>query len=144
MRRQWICLLFLVVLTVASVLFASVVRADGFVGLGGRIVHGNGFAFHFSAPVYDALELHYSMWEDGEHDHALGIGYRFGSGGALSVLVGVAYVGTVTENLLRHEDAYIEVRYRFYRSLACQIGHYSSVGDDKGENFLICGYHWGG
>ena len=128
----------------AILLLVAPARAGGFLGVGGGIIHSDGPAAHLSVPLYRAVELHYSFWRDGEGDHAIGVGYRFANGGPISVVLGVSYIGTVTENLLRHGDAYIEVRVDLTRHFGCQVSHYSTIGDDNGENFLLCGVYWGG
>lgn len=124
-------------------LLAPPAGADLYVGLGGGIVHTNGLALQLAMPVYRGVELHYSIWDDGEHDRAAGVGYRFENGSAVSILIGIAYIGRLTENLLRRADAYVEIRVDLSERFSCQVGHYSSVGDDKGENLLLCGVQWG-
>lgn len=117
--------------------------SDFYVGAGSAIIHSHGYAYQIAAPVYHNIEAHYSGWKDGEHDQALGIGYRFDNGSPVSVVLGIAYVGTVTENLIRHADAYIEVRVGpFFNHFSCQISHYSTIGDDRGANMLLCGLQW--
>lgn len=113
--------------------------ADVFVGAGGGIKHTGGPGVHANVSIYKDVELHYTNWNDGQHDHAVGVGYRFDNGSPISVVFGVAYVNAVTENLLRRADAYIEIRWRFTEQIACQISHYSTVGDDAGENLGFCG-----
>ncbi|MFL6714068.1 MAG: hypothetical protein ACJ8LN_14265 [Sulfurifustis sp.] len=117
--------------------------SDFYVGAGSAIIHSHGYAYQIAAPVYHNIEAHYSGWKDGEHDQALGIGYRFDNGSPVSVVLGIAYVGTVTDNLIRHADAYIEVRVGpFFNHFSCQISHYSTIGDDRGANMLLCGLQW--
>jgi hypothetical protein len=120
--------------------FSPAARADLFIGVGGGIKHTSGPAFHLSAPIFHGIEGHYAHWQDGGRDHAVGLGYRFDNGSRFSFVFGFAYISRVTENLLNHNDAYLEVRWRFSERIACQIGHYSTVGDDAGENMLFCGW----
>ena len=120
-------------------LWSSGAYGAAFVGVGGGIKHTDGPALHASASIYKAVELHYSHWRDMGRDRAAGIGYRFQNGSPISVVVGYAHIGRVTENLLRHNDAYIELRWQFTDSFACQISHYSTIGDDAGENIALCG-----
>jgi len=128
-----------VIFAACLMLFSRAVCADVFVGVGGGIKHTSGPGIHVNISIYDDIELHYSNWNDGEHDHAAGVGYRFDNGSPISVVLGVAYVNSVTENLLHRADAYIELRWRFTRQIACQISHYSTIGDDAGENLGFCG-----
>ena len=125
-----------------ALLATPAMAARGTVALGGGVIHTGGGAIQIAAEIHGPVELHYSAWRDHRRDHALGIGYRFRRDRPLSMVLGVAYIGTLTRNLLRQEDAYIEVRFRFSDRFFCQISHYSSVGDDKGENFALCGTHW--
>lgn len=116
-----------------------VAHGDAFIGVGGGVKHTRGPAVHVNFSVYRAYEAHYSLWQDGEDAHALGLGYRFHNDSPVSLVFGFAYVSRVTQNLLHHNDAYMEVRWRFNERFACQVGHYSMVGDDAGENMLFCG-----
>lgn len=116
--------------------------SDFYIGAGAAIIHSHGYAFQIAAPLYRNIEAHYSEWKDQERDRALGVGYRFDNGSRVSVVLGVAYVGKVTENLIRHADAYVEIRIGPFGHFSCQIGHYSSVGDDNGDNMLLCGVQW--
>lgn len=133
-RRFLLCLL----------LFAPAARADVYIGLGSGIVHTTGSALQLAAPVYRKIEAHYSIWNDGAADRAAGIGYRLDNGSPVSLVLGVAYIGRLNKNLLRRADAYIEIRVDLSERFSCQVSHYSSVGDDKGENLLLCGLRWGG
>lgn len=137
------------VILIAIVSLGGVARAEdffsgGFLGIGGGVVHSKGPVAHASTSVYRNFEAHYSFWHNGERDHAAGFSYRFQNEvSPISVALGFAYIGTITENLLRHEDAYIEIRIDLARDFACQASHYSTIGDDNGENFLLCGVRWG-
>lgn len=128
-----------VILASCLILLSHAAGADVFVGAGGGIKHTGGPGFQVSVSIYDDIELHYSNWNDGEHDHAVGVGYRIDNGSPISVVLGIAYVNSVTENLLHRGDAYIELRWRFTQQIACQISHYSTIGDDVGENLGFCG-----
>lgn len=130
----------------ASLVFAINARAsDLYLGGGGGIQHTNDWAAQVAAPVRGSFEAHYTYWNDeraDKHVGALGLGYRWQLPWAFSFVFGGAYVNRVTDNLLRHLNAYFEVRWRPLEALSCQVGHYSSVGDDTGENVLLCGLHW--
>lgn len=128
-----------VTLALCLTLVVRAVCADVFAGAGGGIKHTSGPGVHVNVSIYDDVELHYSNWNDGEHDHAVGVGYRFENGNPISVVLGMAYVNSATENLLHRADAYIELRWRFTRQIACQISHYSTIGDDVGDNLGFCG-----
>jgi hypothetical protein len=130
-------------LWMAALVAPASVYADGFVGVGGGVIHSDGRVVHGAIALAHGIELNYSAWNDGSSTDAFGLAYRFANGSPVSVVLGVSYVGKITRNLLRHEDAYVEVRVELYPNIACQIGHYSTVGDDKGENFLLCGWRWG-
>lgn len=123
--------------------FAPAATAGLYVGIGGGVKHTKGIAFHLAVPVYRHVEVHYSVWDHGHEDQAAGVGYRFENGGPLSVVLGIAYAGSLTDgNLLRHENTYIELRLDLTDDFSCQISHYSTVGDDRGENLLLCGLSW--
>lgn len=59
-----------------------------------------------------------------------------------SFVLGAAYLGRLSDNLLRRGDAYLEVRADLTEDLSCQLSHYSTIGDDRGENFVLCGVRW--
>ena len=120
----------------------AVAGAAAYIGAGSGIVHTSGPAFQLAAEVYHRVEIHVSAWRDDERVRAAGVEYRFDNGSPLSVALGVAHVNTLTPNLLRHANAYVEVRVQPFKRFSCQISHYSSVGDDDGENLLLCGIHW--
>lgn len=127
----------------AVCLWTAPARAAVYVGAGAGMAFTQGAAGQIAAPMYGNVEVHYSAWTDSETGRALGAGYRFANGGPLSVVLGVAYVPLITENLLHHDNAYIEVRWTFARHFSCQASHYSGVGRDRGENLLLCGVLWG-
>ena len=127
---------------VSAWLCAVTAEAGAYLGLGTGVVHTNGAALQIAAPVYGHVEVHYSIWHHAANDQAAGIGYRIENGGPISVVFGFAYIGTLTRNLLRREDAYVEARFDFTDRFSCHISHYSSIGDDKGENLLLCGVTW--
>lgn len=132
-----------VALAAASLLFPGIIRADEvYVGVGGGIQHTKDWALQLTAPMPRDLELHYSYWDDGRRVGAIGLGYRFQIFPTVSFVFGGAYINRVTQNLLRHTNAYLEVRWRPLDPVSCQFGHYSSIGDDTGENMLLCGVHW--
>lgn len=116
--------------------------ADVYLGVGTGIRHTEGLAFQVAASVYQGIEGHYSTWNETERGHAVGLGYRFDNGSPVSVVLGIAYVARVTENLLHNADAYVEVRIGPFGDFSCQVSHYSTVGDDRGENLLLCGVQW--
>lgn len=119
---------------------ASAGASDFYIGAGAAIIHSHGYAFQIAAPICRNFEAHYSEWKDGERDHAVGVGDRFDNGSPVSVVLGIAHVGTVTQNLIRHTDAYIEVRVGpFFNHFSCQFSHYSSVGNDNGDNMFLWG-----
>lgn len=131
----------------ASLLLASNASAnDIYLGGGGGIQHTKDWAVHLAAPVRGPFEAHYTYWKDermgGHHVSALGVGHRWHLPWSFSFVFGGAYINRVTDNLLRHVNAYFEVRWRPLETLSCQLGHYSSIGDDTGENVLLCGLHW--
>lgn len=128
---------------IACLTAAPAAPADIYLGIGSGVVHTTGVALQLGAPVAGGVEVHYSVWDDGDSDQAAGIGYRFSNGSPISVVLGVAYIGRLTENLLHQADVYIEIRVHTYERFFCQLAHYSSIGDDKGENFLLCGVRWG-
>lgn len=130
-------------LTINILLWPPSVGAAPYVGAGGGIVRTGGPAFQLAVPVYRGTEVHFSSWRDDERASAAGIGFRFDNGSPVSVVLGLAYVDTITENLLRRANAYVEVRVRLFRRFSCQASHYSSIGNDNGENMLLCGVQWG-
>lgn len=135
---------FLGFLALATQLLAPPAWADVYLGLGGGIQHTEDFALQLAARVHGSIEAHYSRWDDRRRVGALGVGYRLRTRGAFSFVIGAAYVGRDTRNLLRRGNAYVEIRFRPPSArFSCQLGHYSSVGKDKGENLLLCGLHWG-
>lgn len=121
---------------------ATAGAADLYLGLGGGVQHTHDWAFQVAAPLGDGVEAHYSYWSDGRRVGALGAGYRWRLLPSVSLVFGGAYVNRVSENLLWHVNAYFEFRWHPLDRLSCQFGHYSSVGDDVGENLLLCGVHW--
>ncbi len=118
------------------------VHAAVYLGLGAGMVFTQGLAGQIAAPIYGGVEAHYSAWADNETGQALGAGYRFANGGPVSVVLGAAYAPQITENLLHHASAYVEVRWTLSRRFSCQASHYSGVGRDRGENLLLCGVRW--
>lgn len=117
--------------------------SDFYVGVGKAVLHSDGSAFQVAAPVHAGVEAHYTRWNEGRGDRAFGVGYRFDNGSPVSVVLGVAHVNVVTPELLRHTNAYIEIRVGpFFHHYSCQISHYSTIGDDRGENLLLCGVQW--
>ncbi|HEY8552969.1 MAG TPA: hypothetical protein VIL43_00340 [Burkholderiales bacterium] len=119
---------------------------DAFIGAGTGVKATNGPAFQVALPVlHENVELHYLTWDhDGRRSGAANLGYRFEGESPLSLVVGIAYVSRLSENLLRHANAYFELRAKLSKRFSCAVGHYSTVGDDMGENLLLCGVHWGG
>jgi len=119
---------------------------DAFVGAGTGVKATNGPAFQLALPVlHEHVEAHYVTWDhDGRRSGAVNLGYRLEGESPFSLLVGIAYVSRLSENLMRHANAYFEVRARLSKRFSCAVGHYSTVGDDMGENMLLCGVHWGG
>lgn len=123
--------------------FQSAQGAELYVGVGAGTVFTQGPAVQVAAAVYGAVELHYMGWrESGERNRAFGIGYRFRNEGRLSVVLGAAYVHAVDDNLLRHPNAYVEVRYNVFKNFSCQASHYSGPGPDRGDNMFLCGMQW--
>lgn len=116
--------------------------ADSYAGIGLGIVHTDGTAYHVATDVYGNVELHFSSWNGDDHSQGVGLGYRLTGGHGVSVVLGVAYLGRLSHNLLRHADAYIEVRWQFLDRYSCQVSHYSTIGDDRGENLFLCGMHF--
>lgn len=129
------------VVAIALVVPASAL-ADSYAGIGFGIVHTDGTAYHVATNVYDDFELHLSSWNGDDHSQGVGIGYRWKGGRGLSAVLGFSYLGRISDNLLRHADAYIEVRWRFLDRYSCQVSHYSTIGDDRGENLFLCGVHF--
>jgi len=115
--------------------------ADSYAGIGFGVVHTNGTAYHVATNVYRDFELHFSSWNGDDHSQGVGVGYRWNARHGLSAVLGFAYLGRISDNLLRHADAYIEVRWRFLDRYSCQLSHYSTIGDDRGENLFLCGLH---
>lgn len=131
---------------VAGACFLSMTAAgaaDLYLGVGGGIQHTSEWGWQLAGQVHGAVEANYTYWNDGERVGALALGYRWPVLPSFSLALGGAYVNHVTQNLLRHLNAYIEVRWRPLQSVSCQVVHYSSIGDDTGENLLLCGVHWG-
>lgn len=111
--------------------------------VGGGAVFTQGLVAQVALAVRGPIELHYSWWrESGQGDRAFSVDYRFSNGGPLSVVLGAAYVRVVDDNLLRHPNTYVEVRYRLSRDWSCQVSHYSGPGADRGENMFLCGIDW--
>lgn len=120
---------------------APAARADVYLGIGAAIIHSEGVAWQAAVEVAPKIELHFSTWRDGERHDAVGVSYRLRDGHGVSVVLGVAYIGQLSDNLLDRADAYIEIRFAPRKHVSCQISHYSTIGDDRGENFLLCGAH---
>lgn len=129
------------ILAAIALLIPAGAAADSYGGVGFGIVHTDGTAYHVATNVYEDFELHFSSWNGGDHSQGVGIGYRWTGGHGLSAVLGVAYLGRISNNLLRHAGAYIEVRWRFLDRYSCQVSHYSTIGDDRGENLFLCGIH---
>lgn len=115
--------------------------ADAYLGIGAAIIHSDGAAWQAAVDVAPKIELHFSSWRDGERHDAVGFSYRLRDGHGMSVVLGLAYIGQLSDNLLDRADAYIEIRFAPRKHVSCQISHYSTIGDDRGENFLLCGAH---
>jgi hypothetical protein len=114
-----------------------------YVGGGAGTVFTQGLAAQVAVSVRGPIELQYSGWhESGQGNRAFSVDYRFSNEGPLSVVLGAAYVRIVDDNLLRHPNAYVEVRYRLSRNWSCQASHYSGPGPDRGENMFLCGIQW--
>lgn len=122
--------------------FADAGAEEIYVGVGGGIQHTKEWAFQLAVPVRDAFEVHYGYWDDGSRIGAIGLGYRWQLLESFSFVFGGAYINRVNDNLLRHTNAYFELRWRPVDRFSCQVGHYSSIGDDTGDNVLLCGLHW--
>lgn len=117
--------------------------AEFYAGAGAGTVFTQGVAAQIAVAVRDGIELKYSWWtESGQHNRAIALGYRFSNGGPLSVVLGAAYVRVVDDNLLRHPNAYVEVRYALFKDFSCQASHYSGPGPDRGDNMFLCGMSW--
>ena len=111
-----------------------------FVGGGAGTVFTQGLAAQVAIALHGPIELQYSWWrESGKGDRAFSVDYRFSNEGPLSVVLGAAYVRIVDDNLLRHPNTYVEVRYRLSRNWSCQASHYSGSGPDRGDNMFLCG-----
>ena len=52
---------------------------------------------------------------------------------------GTSYVEEVNGRLLRHLNAYMEVGFSITKTFRCQFVHLSTIGDDNGENLVLCG-----
>lgn len=122
---------------------SAALGASLYVGAGAGTVFTQGLAAQVAVAVHGPIELHSSWWhESGKGNRAFSVDYRFSDGGPLSVTLGAAYVRIVDDNLLRHPNAYVEVRYRLSRDWSCQASHYSGPGKDRGENMFLCGIRW--
>jgi hypothetical protein len=114
-----------------------------YLGGGAGTVFTQGPAAQAAVTVHGPIELQYSWWRESDKgNRAFSIDYRFSNEGPLSVALGAAYVRIVDDNLLRHPNAYVEVRYRLSRNWSCQASHYSGPGHDRGENMFLCGIQW--
>jgi hypothetical protein len=116
--------------------------ADSYAAVGFGVKDTNGTAYQVATNVYKNFELHFTSWNGDDHSQGVGIGYRWQGPHGLSAVLGAAYLGRISDNLLSHADAYIEVRWRFLDRYSCQLGHYSTIGDDQGENVFLCGMHF--
>jgi hypothetical protein len=127
---------------VGLMIHGPISSGDTYFGIGGGIKHSkDSSAYHIATTIYRQIEAHFSDWNGDDQTQAVGIGYRFGRNGRPSAVLGYAYVRDITENLLRHSNAYMEIRIPLSGRYSCQIGHYSTIGDDTGENFVLCGAH---
>lgn len=85
------------------------------------------------------VELHFTSWRHDGHHHAIGLSYRLSGTRGVSAVLGLAYIDPLSENLLENADAYIELRAALWERYSCQVSHYSTVGDDRGDNLFLCG-----
>jgi hypothetical protein len=131
-------------LAVAVSLFGASAQADNYVGAGAGVLRSNGAAFHIASNVFfENVEAHYTIWDDTKTLHGVGAGYRFEWTYPVSLVLGAAYLNKDAPHTQHQGVGYIELRFGpFWKNYSCQISHYSSVGDDSGENFLLCGFQW--
>lgn len=127
---------------VLALLLAASTHADSYAAIGFGIVHTDGTAYQIATNVYRDFELHFTSWNGDDHSQGIGIGYRWQGGHGVSAVLGFAYLGRLSNNLLNRADAYLEVRWRFLDRYSCQVSHYSTIGDDRGENVFLCGVHF--
>ncbi len=123
-------------------------------GGGFRTSEGSGSVMLRAAlPRHDSVELYLQAWSDATQrtdketqNSFIGAAYRLQmrfKGVQLGSALGAGLVGRKTFNLDKSANVmlapFVRMHLRGGWQLRCEVVHYSSTGDQPGENFAMCG-----